>query len=164
MRFQRIETILKDSFHSGFLLWEQTLSNKMGLQIRPLSSQELWQTIWDQFNQTTPPEIPYLIALDEQGLREKATSDFHIRHLLIEKEASLPFLDRAWVKLQNHYIGTMIFSEKPGGLGTPEWYDTPTLQDFYNYCSPGYINLDAITNNSKEILASLDQIRLRLRF
>ncbi len=115
VRFQRIETILKDSFHSGFLLWEQTLSNKMGLQIKPLSSEEIWQTIWDQFNQTTPPEIPYLITLDEQGLREKATSDFHIRHLLIEKEASLPFLDRAWVKLQNHYMGTMIFSEKPGG-------------------------------------------------
>ncbi|MFB2982130.1 hypothetical protein ACE1CM_39065, partial [Microseira sp. BLCC-F43] len=29
VRFQRIEIILKDSFHSGFLLWEQTLSNNI---------------------------------------------------------------------------------------------------------------------------------------
>jgi len=50
------------------------------------------------------------------------------------------------------------------GLGTPEWEDTPTLQDFYNYCSPGYIKLDSIASNSKDILAALDHIKLRLRF
>ncbi len=49
-------------------------------------------------------------------------------------------------------------------MGTPEWNDTPTLEDFYNYCSPGYIKLDTITNNSEDILKALDQIRLRLRF
>ena len=43
VRFHRIETLLKDSFHSGFMLWEQTLSNKMGLQIRPLSSAKILQ-------------------------------------------------------------------------------------------------------------------------
>ncbi|MDB9344579.1 hypothetical protein PN456_17250 [Nodularia spumigena CS-586/05] len=50
------------------------------------------------------------------------------------------------------------------GVGTKEWDDTPTLRDFYNYCSPGYIKLDSIANNSKEVLEALEQIRLRLKF
>lgn len=50
------------------------------------------------------------------------------------------------------------------GVGTKEWNDTPTLKDFYNYCSPGYIKLDSIANNSKEVLSALEQIRLRLKF
>ncbi len=31
VRYQRVESILKNSFTSGFQLWEQTLTNKMGL-------------------------------------------------------------------------------------------------------------------------------------
>ena len=50
------------------------------------------------------------------------------------------------------------------GLGTAEWNDTPTLNDFYNYCSPGYIKLDSIANNSEDILKALDFLRLRLKF
>ena len=50
------------------------------------------------------------------------------------------------------------------GVGTSEWNDIPTLQDFYNFCSPGYIKLDSIANNSKDILDALDQIRLRIKF
>ncbi|MDZ8264102.1 helicase HerA domain-containing protein [Nostoc sp. ChiQUE01b] len=50
------------------------------------------------------------------------------------------------------------------GVGTREWSDTPTLNDFVKYCTPGYIKLDSIANNSQEILEALNQIRLRLNF
>ncbi|AUB42359.1 Type IV secretory pathway, VirB4 component [Nostoc flagelliforme CCNUN1] len=50
-----------------------------------------------------------------QGLVETQTSDFHIRHHLLENEESVPFLDRQWVKIQDKYIGVMNFSQKPGG-------------------------------------------------
>lgn len=50
------------------------------------------------------------------------------------------------------------------GVGTREWDDTPTLQDFYNYCSPAFIKLDSIASNSREILEALEQIRLRLNY
>ena len=50
------------------------------------------------------------------------------------------------------------------GVGTPEWEDTPTLNDFYIYCSPGFIKLDSIASNSTEVLEALDQIKLRLKF
>ncbi|AUB44231.1 Type IV secretory pathway, VirB4 component (plasmid) [Nostoc flagelliforme CCNUN1] len=50
------------------------------------------------------------------------------------------------------------------GVGTKEWSDTPTLYDFCKYCTPGYIKLDSIANNSQEILSALNQITLRLNF
>lgn len=114
-RHQRIESILRNSFTSGFQLWEQTLTNKMGLNIRPLGANELWGVLWRQFNTSIPPKIPYLITLDDDGLREEQNSDFHIRHLILEREESVPFFDRAWVQLQNHYIGALTFTEKPAG-------------------------------------------------
>ncbi|MBD2131085.1 hypothetical protein H6F47_01025 [Sphaerospermopsis sp. FACHB-1094] len=115
VRHQRIESILKNSFTSGYQLWEQTLNNKMGLNIKPLGSQELWGVIWNQFNTSKPPNIPHLLTLDDDGLREEQNSDFHIRHLILEREASVPFFDRAWVNLQNRYIGALTFTEKPIG-------------------------------------------------
>ncbi|MEL6164971.1 MAG: hypothetical protein AAFR37_14875, partial [Cyanobacteria bacterium J06628_3] len=50
------------------------------------------------------------------------------------------------------------------GIGTPAWEDTPTLKDFYVYCSPGFIKLDSIASDSKEILEALNQVRIRLKF
>lgn len=115
VRHQRIETILKDAFTSGFGHWEQTLANKMGLNIRLLGAKEIWTVLWQQFRTSTPPIIPHLLTLDESGLREEQNSDFHIRHLILEGEESVPFLDRTWVNLQNHYIGVLTFTEKPQG-------------------------------------------------
>ncbi len=114
-RYQRAESILKNSFTNGFQLWEQTLTNKMGLSLRALSANQIWAVLWKQFNTSTPPTIPHLLILDQDGVREEQNSDYHIRHLILEREESVPFLDRAWVYLQNHYIGALTFTEKPAG-------------------------------------------------
>jgi len=114
-RTERIETILLDSFTSGFQRWEQIFSNSMGLEVRSLTHEEVWSILWHKFNSSHPPPIPNPLILDESGLRELQTSDFHIRHLMIENEKSIPFLDRSWVKLKDKYIGVLQFSEKPQG-------------------------------------------------
>ncbi|MBD2505222.1 hypothetical protein, partial [Anabaena azotica] len=115
----RIENILQNSFNDGFLQWSAILGNKMKLGIRVLSAWEIWSVIWQQFNHSTPPAIPNPLKIDSiDGLVETQTSDFHIRHLMLENEESVPFFDRKWVKLQNKYIGALNFSQKPGG-----WYD-----------------------------------------
>lgn len=115
VRHQRIETILKDSFTSGFQMWEQIISNTMGLSAKVLTASDIWEVIWNQFNRSEVPPIPNRLILDETGLKEEQTSDFHIKHLVLENEQSVPFLDRSWVKLQNKYIGVLQFSEKPQG-------------------------------------------------
>lgn len=112
----RIENILKNSFSDGFLQWESLLSNKMKLGIRVLSAEDIWKVLWHQFNLTSPTAIPNPLVISQtQGLVETQTSDFHIRHHLLENEESVPFLDRQWVKIQDKYIGVMNFSQKPGG-------------------------------------------------
>lgn len=115
VRHQRIETILRDSFTSGFQMWEQIIANTMGLSTKVLTAGDIWEVIWKQFNHSEPISIPNPIILNDEGLREEQTSDFHIRHLVLENEQSVPFVDRAWVKLQDKYIGVLQFSEKPQG-------------------------------------------------
>ena len=115
VRKVRIENILKDSFTTGFQMWEQIISNTMGLSAKALSPEDIWKIIWLQFNKSEPTQIANPLVLDEDGLREIQNSDFHIRHLMLENENSVPFLDRSWVKLQNKYIGVLQFSEKPQG-------------------------------------------------
>lgn len=116
VRKVRIENILRDSFNTGFQMWEQIIANTMGLSAKALSPEDIWEIIWLQFNKSEPIEIANPLVLDDDdGLREIQNSDFHIRHLMLENENSVPFLDRSWVKLQDKYIGVLQFSEKPQG-------------------------------------------------
>ncbi|PMB07617.1 hypothetical protein CEN49_12240 [Fischerella thermalis CCMEE 5273] len=120
---QRIETIITNAYKNGFCRWEQLLSNKMGLDIKPLNTQELWGEVWRRFNDTQPIDIPQLLTLDENGLHEQANSDLASTRLLIENihsttlliESDVPCADRRWVHVNSNYVGVMTFLEKPGG-------------------------------------------------
>jgi hypothetical protein len=116
LQFLRIERLLQSSFTSGFQLWEQLLSNKMGLDIRPLDAAKLWEIVWQRFNSTSPRPIPQLLVLDEQGLREEIYSEVAPISSLMESEDSIPVADRRWVHLQGKYIGAMTWVDKPGGF------------------------------------------------
>ncbi|MGD1871566.1 MAG: hypothetical protein ACFB02_00785 [Mastigocoleus sp.] len=115
LQFNRIEGLMKASFTEGFCLWEQIISNKMGLDIRPLDAEELWGNLWQRFNNTPAREIPQLLILDEKGLREEIYSDVGATSFLMESEFSVPVADRRWVHLKEKYIGAMTFVSKPGG-------------------------------------------------
>ncbi|MBW4554798.1 MAG: hypothetical protein KME59_02450 [Trichormus sp. ATA11-4-KO1] len=120
---QRIETLIIKAYQQGFSRWEQLLSNKMGLDVKPLTAEELWEHAWKQFNDTQPIEIPQLLHLDENGLHEQVNSDLASTKLLIENihsttllmESGVPCADRRWVNVKNRYIGALTFLEKPGG-------------------------------------------------
>ncbi|PAX45794.1 hypothetical protein CK510_29810, partial [Brunnivagina elsteri CCALA 953] len=115
LQFIAIERLLHASFTDGFQLWEQLLSNKMGLDIRPLTAENLWEQLWQRFNQTPPRPIPQLLTLDDNGLREEIYSDVSPASLLMESESSIPIADRRWVHLQEKYIAALTFADKPGG-------------------------------------------------
>ncbi len=120
---QRIETLIIKAYQQGFSRWEQLLSNKMGLDVKPLNAEQLWEHAWKKFNDTQPIEIPQLIQLDENGLHEQVNSDLASTKLLIENihsttllmESNVPCADRRWVNVKNRYIGALTFLEKPGG-------------------------------------------------
>ncbi|MDJ0733536.1 MAG: hypothetical protein QNJ47_05510 [Nostocaceae cyanobacterium] len=115
LQFLRIERLLQTSFTDGFQLWEQLLSNKMGLDIRPLNAEEMWAILWRRFNNTPPRSIPQLLILDENGLREEIYSQVAPTSILMEYESSIPVADRRWVHLQGKYIGALTFADKPSG-------------------------------------------------
>jgi len=120
---QRIETIVSNAYKQGFYRWEQILSNQMALDVKPLTSEELWGEVWRRFNDTPPIDIPQLMTLDENGLHEEGYSDLASTKLLIDNvhsttllmESSVPCADRSWVHVKNNYIGALTFLEKPGG-------------------------------------------------
>ena len=120
---QRLETTINNAYKNGFCRWEQVLSNKMKLDVRPLSADELWGEIWKRFNHTRPIEIPQLITLDQNGLDEQVNSDLASSKLLIDNihsttllmESDVPRADRRWVRVNNRYVGVLTFLEKPGG-------------------------------------------------
>ncbi|MBD2198332.1 MULTISPECIES: hypothetical protein [Calothrix] len=115
LQFLRIERLLHASFTDGFQLWEQLLSNKMGLNVRPYDAEELWAILWQRFNSTPPRPIPQLLILDEEGLREEIYSEVAPTSMLMESESSIPVADRRWVHLLDKYIGALTFVDKPGG-------------------------------------------------
>ncbi|MGB7443436.1 MAG: hypothetical protein WA919_20415 [Coleofasciculaceae cyanobacterium] len=115
LQYHRLETLLYSAFTDGYQLWEQLLSNKMGLFIRPLSEEEIWSQLWSRFNKTPPRQVPQLVVLDENGLREEVYSEIHPVSLLMESEDSVPVADRRWVNVKGNYIAALTFVEKPGG-------------------------------------------------
>jgi hypothetical protein len=120
LQFIAIERLLHASFTDGFQLWEQLLSNKMGLDIRPINADELWEQLWQRFNNTPPRPIPQLLILDENGLREEIYSDVAPTSFLMESESSIPIADRRWVHLKEKYIAALTFVDKPGGWADKE--------------------------------------------
>jgi hypothetical protein len=111
----RYEQMFARAFTDGFLNWEQILTTRMGLDLRPLTDAELWQDLWHQFNSTPPPPIPQLLVMTESGLVERCQSQVHLRTKLLERSDSIPFADRSFVYLKGEYIGVLTFIDKPAG-------------------------------------------------
>ncbi len=110
---KQLKDIAEKAFKDGWQRWFNLLTNNMGLQVRPLTEVELWETLWKRFNTTKAEPIPQLLILDEQGLREQINSEVHPATLLISQ--SQPFADREWVKNKDRYVGALTFLSKPGG-------------------------------------------------
>ncbi len=115
LQFIAIERLIHMSFTDGFQIWEQLISNKMGLDIRPLDAEQLWSELWQRFNNTPHRPIPQLLILDENGLREEIYSDIAPISFLMESSDSIPIADRRWVHLKDKYIAALTFVDKPGG-------------------------------------------------
>ncbi len=109
----QVQTLLTQAYKDGFGRWQQILSNKMGLEIKPLTAEKLWAVIWQRFNISKPKPIPQMLVLDEEGVREEIQTNLHSTTLLLESD--VPVCDRQWVKVKDKYVGVMTFLEKPGG-------------------------------------------------
>ena len=116
---EQTRTMLERSFTEGYLRWEQLLNIKMGLDIKPMSSRDLWANLWHRFNYSKAPEIPQYLHLTEQGLKEVINTDIHPTTVLVQGEygqSTVPKADRRWIKIKGRYVGALSFTAKPVGF------------------------------------------------
>ena len=114
----QLSTLLRNAFLEGFTHWEQVLTTKLGLKIRALTDEQLWQILWERLNQSPVIPVPQVLILDQAGLREEITSSVHSTTLLLAD--SVPILDRRWVYANKQYTGALTFWDKPGGWKNKE--------------------------------------------
>ena len=116
---QHYEEMLQKAFTEGYLRWEQLLNIKMGLDVKPMGVEQLWQQVWSRFNRVDAPAVPQYLTLSDRGLGEEINSDIHPTTVLIQGEygqESVPQADRRWVKIKGRYVGVLAFTAKPGGF------------------------------------------------
>jgi hypothetical protein len=129
---QMLHTAMIKAFDEGYCRYQQFLSNKLGLDVRPMSEDALWQHLWRRFNGNTPRPLPQLLIVGEKTLREEISSTIHAHTRLLESGA--PEASEEWVcltsriwdaesqqeKLVQDYIGVLTLLDKPGGW-TSKW-------------------------------------------
>ncbi|MGF1480388.1 MAG: hypothetical protein ACFB4I_13000 [Cyanophyceae cyanobacterium] len=113
MKQRQLQESFTLAFTDGFCRWEQILTNKMGLPLRPLDEQELWDGLWSRFNSSEPTPIPQLITLDSRGIAEEIRTKTHATTLLLRDH--LPQASESWLKVKDRYVGALTFLEKPSG-------------------------------------------------
>ena len=113
---ERTERILDLAWTNGYLFWEMLLVNTLGLEVKPLTVDELWNHAWYWFNETPSISVPQEIVVTEQGIRQKVNSTTHPTSLLVAD--AVPTFDRRWVFHKGQFWGFLSFWEKPG-----DWED-----------------------------------------
>ena len=115
----KYEEIFNAAFIDGYLRWESLLDIKMGLDVAPLSIEDLWSNIWHVFNVSAPPAVPNPLTFDGHQITEEANSDTDIKSVLVRGEfgtARTPEADRAWVRVKDKYVAVMPIAAKPAGF------------------------------------------------
>lgn len=112
---KHLAEILKLAYKNGYILWEQLLANKLGLPIRALNAQELWNNVWNRFNQSDSKPVPQYWYVTPSGAEEIIKSKIHPVTLLMESPSSVPVTDRQWLYLKDSYITASSLIEKPAG-------------------------------------------------
>lgn len=139
---KKLTSILKQAAKSAKR--HQQILEDMGLKPTPMSDKELWDNLGLKLA-TKIEDIPHLLILDEQGLKEVfpkkpnlsksvipiAGDEIHATSRLLKN--GTPFADRRFVYLSSskRYVGVLVLEDKPAGfLG-----DKGQIQNLWNLFS-----------------------------
>lgn len=114
IREQKFENFVKQGFLDGYLKWENFLLTQLGLTVRPLGVNELWELLWARLNRKAcEVSLPQWVYVGNDRVEEKIRSQLHPLTLLLAEQE--PEADEEWVRVRGNYIGVMNLIEKPGG-------------------------------------------------
>lgn len=146
---QFYKKLLLKAFSEGFTSWEMLLNTKVGLNLKPLKTEELWQWLWNRFNDEEAPPAPQVLSLEEteDGLKlsEQTTTDKHSVTVLIEGmqgQSACPMHQGQddTIRLPGHSqhqrCGVLVMEEPPAG-----WTNTrEQLRWVWKALSAGFVH------------------------
>lgn len=166
----RLQKTVHLAFTEGFLRLESILTTLMGLNVEPLTAEELWTADYAELHTQAAPPIPQLLILDEKGLRCEVTSEVHATSILLRGErgeSSVPIAAREWIYIprKRKYAGFMQLGKPsafPSARGQVRYLWEPIarnrLRDLkvvteLSTSNRGLqkFNLERLTRNSKEL-------------
>lgn len=112
----KYKSMIEAAFNNGYLRWEQILSVRMGLEVTPLSKEDLWKRLYQRFNTGEAPPIPQYVTCTDKKLSETINSRLHPRSALIQGEngqSRVPISDHQWMKVKGKYVAVSAFTERP---------------------------------------------------
>jgi hypothetical protein len=109
-----LQQILEDAYNDGYQFWYNLIASKLGLDVQPLTTEELWFNLNQRFNQKKIIPLPQVINVKESELELEINSQLNPISLILAK-GEIPVADRSWVHLQDKYVGVLSLSDKPNG-------------------------------------------------
>ena len=125
VKSRAIEQIIVEGYLRGFNRWQRWLSNQIGLEIKPMTSDEMIEVHWRRFNQGSRQRpMPYVVCdINSQELREHPTT-LDAKTLLIGEQ--VPEANRHLIRNKGEYTGVLLLADKPD---VPS--DDPVSELFY---------------------------------
>lgn len=110
-----------DVYQAGFMAWRRHLTERMGLNCKPLTASQLWSELWDKFSTESCPPIPQVIRVTDNrkdrtgiGIAYEVEVNQQLSAATVLTRSGVPVDDPKWVKVNDQYIGALTFIEKPG--------------------------------------------------
>lgn len=129
---EQMDDLLRRGYDQGYVRWQQMLSVSMGLEITPMSSQDLYEDMWAMFNTEECPALPQRVIFDGKIAREEVDSDVHFISHIFKDQKTYPIPDREWMFIKDKFVAPMFFWDKPGGFAD-ERHELGYIADIFNY-------------------------------
>lgn len=112
VKSRAIEQIILEGYLRGFTRWRRWLSNQIGLNITPMTLEEIIEADYRRFNQFPRCRpMPHITCdVKAQQLSEKTTT-LDPRTLLLAEE--VPDGQRSFIKNKGEYTGVLVLADKP---------------------------------------------------
>jgi len=114
-KYQELNNYLGLAYQEGYKQWERILSSKMGLNIKPLTAEQIWGDLWKRFNQTPCIQLPAYIRYDGTETTEVNISQLSTVSLLMASETSIPVASRNYVHCNGKFQALLQLEDKPTG-------------------------------------------------
>lgn len=140
--------MLLKAFDSGFIQWELLLARVMNLNVKQMTSTEIWYWVWRQMNRGPAPPIPQIIRLTVKAdgtneLKEIKTTQKHTCTVLIEghrNDSACPEhrkqYDRIYLPGLKKHCGVLTMYDSPAGWENSE----QQLKWLYGVMSSPYVH------------------------